>query len=629
MQKRKSQYFLLKRNFKGSSVKGVNVMKKRISALISALLCAVFVLASCSSADNTPEETTAEQTAFVSYDASAAPDMTNAVNIEFSSSSVTSSESSVTCSGSDAVITAGGVYVITGSSADGSLTVNAPDSEVWLVLKNADITCKDSSPLYVYKSKKTYIYLDSDSENKLSDSGEYSYTSEFSSQADEEPNACVYSKSDLMIYGSGSLSVSAEFNNGITSKDNLEIENSVITVNAANNGINGKDSLTANNASFNVTAGADAVRSTNDTDTEKGYITLNNCALSLVSGEDGVQAETALVINGGDYNITAGGGHSAQLGEDVSAKGIKAGGELTVTDGKFTLDCADDAVHSNGNITVSGGEFDINTGDDAFHADSTLSVSGGKINIETCYEGLEGSDVDVSDGEINIVSSDDGLNAAGGNDESGFGNNDPWQSSGNHSIKISGGTLNVIAGGDGFDSNGSMEISGGIIAVSSSTEDNGALDYDGTCTLTGGTLFAQSKGNVMAQAPSSCEQPAMFFSLSSGASKGSEVVISNGEKTFTYTLTCDASNIVFSSPELEQGETYTVTLNGESVCEITLDDMLTTYGNVSTSGQPGGGMNGQPGGDMGAGQPGGGMNGGQNGNMGGMQPPDGNNGQGR
>ena len=88
---------------------------------------------------------------------------------------------------------------------------------------------------------------------------------------------------------------------------------------------------------------------------------------------------------------------------------------------------------------------------------------------------------------------------------------------------------------------------------------------------------------------------------------------------FCYTLTCGTSNFVFSSRELEQGETYTVTPDGSQVCEITLSDTLTAYGNVSTSGQPG---------DM-LGQPGDNMNGGQPGNMGGMQPPDGKIGQGR
>lgn len=111
----------------------------------------------------------------------------------------------------------------------------------------------------------------------------------------------------------------------------------------------------------------------------------------------------------------------------------------------------------------------------------------------------------------------------------------------------------------------------------------------------------------------------MLVNESVNAKKGSTVTISCNPKTFTYTLTCDASNFVFSTDELEQGETYTVSLDGSQVCEITLSDTLTAYGNVSMSGQPGG-MRGQPGGNM---------NGGQPGNMGGMQPPDRIIGQGR
>ena len=132
-------------------------MNKKNTALISVLMSVIFIFVSCSS-DKSEEQTTGDaNTVPVSYSGTSAPDMTDAVSVEFSNSGVKSSGSAVTCSESDAVITGVGVYVITGSSSDGSVTVNAPDSEVWLVLKNADITCKDPSPLYVYKSKKTYV----------------------------------------------------------------------------------------------------------------------------------------------------------------------------------------------------------------------------------------------------------------------------------------------------------------------------------------------------------------------------------------------------------------------------------------------------------------------------------------
>lgn len=583
---------------------------------LSFLICIIFIIsilfASCSASSGNGEPWSAADSVKINADA---PDMTNAVNITLSGSSVSSSSSAVTCSSSSAVITKGGVYVVSGSLEDGNIAINAPGEEVYIVLRNAVISSTATSALYVYKSEHTYIYLEDSTASSLTSTGEFEYSGQFASAADEEPNACLYSKSDLTVYGAGKLTVSSSAN-GVTSKDNLYINNAALSVTADNNGINGKDSLTAKNASITVKSGADAVRSTNDSDSEKGYITLENCSLNLNAGEDGIQAQTNLTISGGEYNITCASGSSGTLSDDASAKGLKASGNLTVTDGKFNLDCADDAVHSNADIEISGGSFTISTGDDSFHADGTLGISGGSFDITKCYEGLEGSDVAVSGGEFKIVSSDDGINAAGGNDESGFAGGSPFGTEGDHSIKISGGNFSLIAGGDGIDSNGSLDISGGTIAVSSSSEDDGALDYDGTSSITGGTLFAESKGSVMAQAPSDCTQNTMFVSLGSNRTAGETVTISGASGTYTYTLTCNASNFVFSSPELNDGETYTVSCSGDTIAEITLESGLTTYGNVN-SGAPGMG-GGQPGG-MGGGQPGG-----QPGGMGGMQsPPDG------
>lgn len=565
---------------------------KKLSDLICLFFIISILFASCSPSLDSGEPSSAVDSVQIG---TGAPDMTNAVNITLAGSSASSSSPAVTASGSSAVITSGGVYIVSGSLENGSITVNAPGEEVYIVLRNAAISSSATSALYVYKSKHTYIYLEKSTASSLESTGEFEYSGQFASAADEEPNACIYSKSDLTIYGAGKLTVSSSVN-GITSKDNLYINDATLNVTADNNGINGKDSLTASNAAVTVQSGADAVRSTNDSDADKGYITLENCSFSLNAGEDGIQAQTNLTVNGGDYNITCATGSSGTLSDDLSAKGLKASGTLTVTDGVFNLDCADDAVHSNSDIEISGGSFTVATGDDAFHADSTLGISGGSFDITECYEGLEGADVEISGGEFKIVSSDDGINAAGGNDESGFAGGSPFGSTGNHSIKISGGNFSIIAGGDGIDSNGSVDISGGTVAVSSSTDDNGALDSDGSCSVSGGVLFAESKGSVMAQAPSDCVQNAMFVSFGSNRAVGETVTISGVSCSYTYTLTCNASNFVFSSPELKEGETYTVYCDGETVAEITLESGLTTYGNVN-SGMSG--MGGQPGGQSG------------------------------
>lgn len=75
--------------------------------------------------------------------------------------------------------------------------------------------------------------------------------------------------------------------------------------------------------------------------------------------------------------------------DSTSIKGLKASGELIINAGTFSINSADDAVHSNTSVTIRGGEFEIATGDDGSHADETLTVSAGTIQISESYEGLE------------------------------------------------------------------------------------------------------------------------------------------------------------------------------------------------------------------------------------------------
>ncbi len=57
------------------------------------------------------------------------------------------------------------------------------------------------------------------------------------------PNAAIFSNDDLTINGGGSLTVDANYNNGIQSKDDLHITGGNISVTAVNDGIKGRDSI--------------------------------------------------------------------------------------------------------------------------------------------------------------------------------------------------------------------------------------------------------------------------------------------------------------------------------------------------------------------------------------------------
>lgn len=536
------------------------------------------------------------------------PDMLNAETLDISMGDIT--------------VTKGGTYTVTGSTKDGRVLVNAPKETVTLILQNVDITCTEGSAIYVYKSKETRIYLPESSTSTLTDGSVYTFNDEFSSSEENEPNACLYSKSDLIIYGSGTLNVNGNYNNGITGKDTLNISDSKISVNAKNNGINGKDYLAAKNAEIGVTSGGDGLRSTNDTDTTLGYISLENVKVSISSSEDGIQAETVCLIKSGTFEIVSGNGADGKISSDASAKGIKAGTLVEIQDGIFDINSCDDAIHSNGNVTVSGGAFVIRTGDDGIHADDTALISGGKITIDKCYEGIEGAKVNISGGEISVTASDDGINAAGGRDESGFGAFSDRFSSSDCGITVSGGRIYVNASGDGIDSNGFLNVSDGEIYVDGPTSNgDSALDFDGSASITGGTVIAAGSSGMAQNFGSGSTQGSILLNVNGTANSKIEIADNSGNVLASFLPSKNYSCVVISCPELKKGETYTVTAGGTET-SVTLDSLI--YG----TGQPGGGQ----GGPMnGGGQNGNPMNGGRQDNNGGQNGNDrpGSNPQGR
>ena len=166
-------------------------------------------------------------------------------------------------------ITAAGTYVVSGSLDDGQIVVDTEDKEtVRLVLNGADITCSTSAPIYVKSADKIILILADGTENQVTDGDSYVLEDAES----DEPNAAIFSKSDLTINGDGSLIVKANYNDGIASKDDLKIVSGDITVDAVNDAIKGRDCIGVKDGTIKVTAGGDGLQSTNDEDPEKGFI---------------------------------------------------------------------------------------------------------------------------------------------------------------------------------------------------------------------------------------------------------------------------------------------------------------------------------------------------------------------
>ncbi|MCD8157604.1 MAG: carbohydrate-binding domain-containing protein [Clostridiales bacterium] len=284
--------------------------------------------------------------------------------------------SGVSVQGDIITVSLGGSYTVTGSLSDGSIIINSGD-EVELILSGVSINSADSPAIYSLQGDLTITLADG-TENTISDEGAYTEV-----DADGEPDAAVYCKDDLVISGSGTLNISANYCEAVTGKDTVTVESGNINIDSVGGGIKGKDSLTVDGGTFNLTTTGNGLYSS------KGNVVINDGDITIVSEGKAIKGETVIELNGGTYNITS----------------------------------TDDAIHSNATVTVNSGTYTISTDDDAVHVETDLVVNDCDMLIEKCYEGLEGETITVNGGNVDLDASDDGLNAAGDNSSSDGGMN--------------------------------------------------------------------------------------------------------------------------------------------------------------------------------------------------------------
>lgn len=537
-------------------------MKRKV--VLAFLLTGALVLSGCSKTNNSNEtssgSTSTDSSAqgidvsnmFSDRDKEIGYDEENSTVIKLSDDSTTCDSDAVQISGNTVTIIDEGTYILSGTLTDGMVIVDAEDTDkVQLVLDGVDITSAESAAIYVREADKVFITTASDSQNTLTNGGTYTAID------DNNIDAAIFSKSDLTLNGAGSLTITAKAGHGVVSKDDLVLTSGTYQIDAASHGLSGKDSVRIASGSYTIVSGKDGIHAENADDTSLGFVYLADGTFDITSDGDGISAGNWLQADGGVYTVKAGGGSENvqksdgewQFGpgqktestdtteeDTVSMKAIKAAGELILKGGKYSLDSADDTIHSNANVTISDGEFTLASGDDGIHADSATTISGGTIDITESYEGIEGLSIDITGGET---------------------------------------------------------------YVSGPTNDgNSALDYNGTGTVTGGIFIAAGSSGMAENFGDSSTQGVMMVTVNSQAA-GSAVSLSDssGNELVSWTPEKEYTSVIISCPEITTGQEYTLT-TGSDTTQITMDSIV--YGSGSgMGGNPGNGGGPGNGGDMG------------------------------
>lgn len=295
---------------------------------------------------------------------------------------------------------------------------------------------------------------------------------------------------------------------GIHCGGDVEIAGGKLTIDAAEDGVNCTGSLELQAGEVDVTSAEDGIQADGDLTVSGGAVTITTTGTVAASAQDDFQPNNfgggnfggngnippdnadnrqnaaasdasaipaAAMQSTADSSTDAGASAAAAMttaAEDATSKGIKCGGNLTMSGGSCTIDSTDHAVHAAGTAVFSGTTLEITSDNKGISSHGDLEISGGDITIHSCTEGVESkAEMTISGGNVRILdASDDGLNT-GGSD------------SGSYAMTITGGTLLALS------SKGMMEYpeSGCLIATNCNAaagEQISIVDKNGTVLAT-------------------------------------------------------------------------------------------------------------------------------------------------
>lgn len=390
----------------------------------------------------------------------------------------------VTQSGSVYTITKAGEYTVAGLLSEGQLIVDAGDEdEVTIVLNGASITCSSGSPIYVKNASEVKIKSEENSFNEVIDNR----TEATEDSSDDAGNAAIYATCDLKLVGKGALVVTANYNNGIQSKDDLSIKNVIVKVTAVNNAIKGNDAVDIESGNIiAISAKGDGIKTSNSSisnkGNQKGIVTITGGNIDVYAACDGIYAAYGVDISG-DGNLNIYTDTYSEYSEEVTSPGSSSGTSTSRNSSANKTASVNTVSYVAASDTIAnapGGSGGNKAGGDRLGMPGDFNESGNSSGQSYSTKGIKAeSEINISGFTINISSTDDGIHA---NSDSGVletGEN------GKGTIVINGGSITISSGDDGMHADKQLYVNDGYINIVTSYEGLEAM----TINLNGGKIY--------------------------------------------------------------------------------------------------------------------------------------------
>lgn len=557
---------------------------------------------------------------FTERDLAGTYEESGAVYVTLSGDGIIGETDGVAINGQTVTITAEGTYIFSGTLSEGQIVVDADNAKVQIVFDNVDITCASSAAVYVKSAEKVFVTLAEGAQNTLRNTDEYVAID------DNNIDAVIFSKSDLTLNGTGSLTIVSAEGHGIVSKDDLKITGGTYDIIAAGHALSGKDSVRIADGTFILTAEKDGIHAENADDEEKGYIYIADGDFAITSDGDGMDASNIVQIEDGTFDITAGGGaansqktHESDmpggLGGEMPQNGEKPDGESmpqmgekpdeesmsqmgekpdeesmpqmgekpdgenmpqdTTTDESST---STKGIKAGGGMYLNGGTYQIDSADDSIHSNANITIADGTYTLATGDDGVHADDaLTVNGGTITVTESYEGLEGLTVTINDGtidITASDDGINTAGEKMELNGGYIHILAGGDGVDSNGDLTINGGEIYIDGPSDNgNSAIDYGDRSSgyVTGGMLVAIGSSGMAEGMSDSSKQEVLMVKLGEQMEAGDvELTDSEGNVIVSYTALKSYDCVIISTAEVESGATYTLTTSGTTT-EVTAE----------------------------------------------------------